>query len=230
MLTENKFSKYLMYAIGEIVLVVIGIMIALQLNNWNQKSQKKDLELINLTALKKNLTDDLEIEINPGIKYYNESRQAKIDIFNNYQNSQGLSKDSVTNLYKTWLRRDWRFVFNSAAFENIKSIGIDVISNDSLRASVSSIYNHLYPNILEDNVSSINYFEQQILPKLNDSISQFNVAFSNSELEFLNNNKQLKNGIIYMTNLRDFLSDNLLPETQKKVEHLINQIKKELEK
>ena len=36
MLTENKFSKYLIYAFGEIILVVIGILIALQLNNWNQ--------------------------------------------------------------------------------------------------------------------------------------------------------------------------------------------------
>jgi hypothetical protein len=36
LLTENKFSKYLIYAIGEIVLVVIGILIALSINNWNQ--------------------------------------------------------------------------------------------------------------------------------------------------------------------------------------------------
>jgi len=35
LLTENKFSKYLIYAIGEIILVVIGIIIALQGNNWN---------------------------------------------------------------------------------------------------------------------------------------------------------------------------------------------------
>ena len=37
MLTENKFSKYLIYAIGEIILVVIGILIALSINNWNQE-------------------------------------------------------------------------------------------------------------------------------------------------------------------------------------------------
>ena len=37
LLTENKFSKYLLYAIGEIVLVVIGILIALSINNWNEK-------------------------------------------------------------------------------------------------------------------------------------------------------------------------------------------------
>ena len=35
LLTDNKFSKYLLYAIGEILLVVIGILIALQLDNWN---------------------------------------------------------------------------------------------------------------------------------------------------------------------------------------------------
>ncbi|MBO0329837.1 DUF6090 family protein [[Muricauda] lutisoli] len=36
LLTENKFRKYLLYAIGEIILVVIGILIALQINNWNE--------------------------------------------------------------------------------------------------------------------------------------------------------------------------------------------------
>ena len=41
MLTENKFSKYFIYAIGEIVLVVIGILIALQVNNLNEERKKK---------------------------------------------------------------------------------------------------------------------------------------------------------------------------------------------
>ena len=36
LLTENKFSKYLIYAIGEIILVMIGILLALQVNNWNE--------------------------------------------------------------------------------------------------------------------------------------------------------------------------------------------------
>ncbi len=42
MLTENRFSKYLLYAIGEIILVVIGILIALQLNNWNETRKSED--------------------------------------------------------------------------------------------------------------------------------------------------------------------------------------------
>jgi len=41
LLSESKFSQYLIYAIGEIVLVVIGILIALQINNWNEEKKLK---------------------------------------------------------------------------------------------------------------------------------------------------------------------------------------------
>src|SRR6056297_275206 len=41
LLSENKFSKYLLYALVEIVLVVIGILIALQINNWNEEQKRR---------------------------------------------------------------------------------------------------------------------------------------------------------------------------------------------
>lgn len=44
LLSENRFSKYLLYAIGEIILVVIGILIALQLNSWKDARNDRDLE------------------------------------------------------------------------------------------------------------------------------------------------------------------------------------------
>ena len=49
LLMENKISKYFKYAIGEIVLVVIGILIALQINNWNEtrKERNEEQELLN---------------------------------------------------------------------------------------------------------------------------------------------------------------------------------------
>ena len=69
MLAENKFSKYLIYAIGEIVLVVIGILLALQINSWNQQrnDDKKEFQL--LTSLKSEFQNNLStlnesIEIN----------------------------------------------------------------------------------------------------------------------------------------------------------------------
>ncbi|SKB88672.1 DUF6090 family protein, partial [Maribacter arcticus] len=45
LLTENKFSKYLLYAIGEIVLVMVGILLALQVNNWNELRKKEEAEI-----------------------------------------------------------------------------------------------------------------------------------------------------------------------------------------
>jgi len=43
LLTENKFSKYLLYGIGEIILVVIGILIALSINNWNEDRKNDEV-------------------------------------------------------------------------------------------------------------------------------------------------------------------------------------------
>ncbi len=51
MLTENKFNKYLLYAIGEIVLVMIGILIALSINNWNENRKNMIQENNILTSL-----------------------------------------------------------------------------------------------------------------------------------------------------------------------------------
>ena len=60
---DNQFLKYSRYAIGEIVLVVVGILIALQINNWNEKQKliKNENELIK--SLKKEITNNiLELE------------------------------------------------------------------------------------------------------------------------------------------------------------------------
>ena len=50
LLSEGKTEKYFKYAIGEILLVVIGILIALQINNWNEqrKANKQELLLLQL--------------------------------------------------------------------------------------------------------------------------------------------------------------------------------------
>ena len=65
MLSENKISKYLLYAIGEIILVVIGILIALAINNSNEDDKTRVKELNYLTGIKSDLQlnlIDLELE------------------------------------------------------------------------------------------------------------------------------------------------------------------------
>ncbi|ASV31803.1 DUF6090 family protein [Maribacter cobaltidurans] len=58
LLSENKFSKYLLYAIGEIILVVIGILIALQINNWNEDRINSKKETIVLANIHKEFTQN----------------------------------------------------------------------------------------------------------------------------------------------------------------------------
>ena len=57
---QNKTSKYLKYAIGEIILVAIGILIALSINNWNERRIEKINEINILEQLRLDLLDNLE--------------------------------------------------------------------------------------------------------------------------------------------------------------------------
>jgi hypothetical protein len=55
LMEQNKTSRYFKYAIGEIILVVIGILIALQINNWNESRKSKTFETEILTQIQANL-------------------------------------------------------------------------------------------------------------------------------------------------------------------------------
>ena len=58
LMSKNKTGKYLKYAIGEIVLVVIGILIALQINNWNENNKQDKVEQATLKALLSEFKDN----------------------------------------------------------------------------------------------------------------------------------------------------------------------------
>ena len=72
LLSENKFYKYLLYAIGEIVLVVIGILIALSINNWNELKKERQLEVNTLKEIRNSFINDLK-ELNGGVNNYDRS-------------------------------------------------------------------------------------------------------------------------------------------------------------
>lgn len=58
MISDNKVIKYLLYAIGEIILVVIGILIALSINNSNEIKKTRDTEKVYLKEIKSDLIQD----------------------------------------------------------------------------------------------------------------------------------------------------------------------------
>lgn len=74
-LTENKFTKYLMYAFGEIILVVIGILIALQINNWNEQRKQAKNYINILKTIKNDMVADTT-KIGQILEYYKEVEPA----------------------------------------------------------------------------------------------------------------------------------------------------------
>ena len=121
LLTENKFSKYLLYAIGEIVLVVVGILIALSINNWNEKKSNDSIVDDYLMKIGANINSDLtklEILINQRtealtlcdtiVKYYD----AK-NIFNPKLFEKGFFSLFIES----------RFSPNTTAYESLKTSG-----------------------------------------------------------------------------------------------------------
>tara|TARA_R110001632_G_scaffold83134_3_gene184230 strand:- start:10037 stop:10732 length:696 start_codon:yes stop_codon:yes gene_type:complete len=70
---KNKTGKYLKYAIGEIVLVVIGILIALSINNWNEE-RKVQNKLLNIYSLIYNDFENDKLELKINLDFYNQKK------------------------------------------------------------------------------------------------------------------------------------------------------------
>jgi hypothetical protein len=142
---ENKTGKYFKYAIGEILLVMVGIILALQVNNWNEERKDKNLKQTFLIKLKSNLQDDI-LRFNE-VSGSNEKYIMHIDsamlILNNYKNY------TTTDLQKhlKFLIYSSRFNTNKIAFDNLLSLGkINVIDNDSITESLFAYYRNIQNN------------------------------------------------------------------------------------
>ncbi len=130
LLSENKFGKYLTYAIGEIVLVVIGILIALQINNWNEAKKDRAYEVKMLSEIKRGLKGD-QINLQEQIQAY-EALKNTVDHFTSLTQNRVAFHDSLQS--ELWNLNIGRYYqFNTGPYEALKTSGIDRVSNDSLR-------------------------------------------------------------------------------------------------
>ncbi len=110
LLTENKFSKYLIYAFGEIFLVVIGILIALSINNWNENEKSRDREKLLLTNLKEEFNFNL-IQLNQTKNRIDNSTDQLVKLVNLF----GTETDTIGIDYLNKLINDglWAPIFGS---------------------------------------------------------------------------------------------------------------------
>lgn len=95
LLSENKFRKYLVYAIGEILLVVIGILIALAANNWNIEQNNAKSEIILLKQLEEEYTENLS-ELIQNIQLREDMTLSAYSLRNYFINgAEGIALDSL---------------------------------------------------------------------------------------------------------------------------------------
>lgn len=136
LIQENKMGKYFKYAIGEIILVVIGILIALQINNWNEERNNRNYERKILTLINQNLENDSTALSNQlhNLKVFNNLTDKLFE-----QVSLGNYGDSI-NYWLGEIISFERFKSQSSTFEMLKSKGIDIISNDELQLALITYY------------------------------------------------------------------------------------------
>ena len=143
LLAEHKFTRYLLYAIGEIVLVVIGILIALQINNWNQgrlNAAKEDAYLENLERDLQNQLSSIDLQLEYEQKYITLGTV----ILDDYYATDVIALDSTLSANLSILTERKTFVRTDPTFEDMLSTGnIGLLRNNGLRNALIEYYQEL---------------------------------------------------------------------------------------
>lgn len=134
---ENKTSKYFKYAIGEIVLVVIGILIALQINNWNENRINKQKTIGYLNSLLEDIKSDV-ISYKGNITNYKTSLKNNKRILVN-EDYKTLDGDSIILLVSGYYEVDRT---TSQTYEKIKNAGLaETLGSEEVNKSINDYYN-----------------------------------------------------------------------------------------
>ncbi|QIE58001.1 hypothetical protein G5B37_03940 [Rasiella rasia] len=146
LLTENKFSKYLLYAIGEIILVVIGILIALSINNWNENRKSKNLAQENYLNLLTSLEQD-SITVNLTIKRNTIGLDALRKIIPLEKNVEllELPEDKLNEYLMSFGNAGRSFIPKSGVYNLLTSNnGFDLIKSDKIKSLLINLYDYQY--------------------------------------------------------------------------------------
>lgn len=135
---ENKTGKYFKYAVGEIILVVIGILIALQINNWNETRKTRDKEIVYLTNIKSDLENSVQ----------------QIETFILKRNTQIKTANNIIEYFKGKPIQNWndfnkklidiysweRFYLIKNTYEELKNSGnLSLISNKDIKNGLQDL-------------------------------------------------------------------------------------------
>tara|TARA_R110001592_G_scaffold26361_6_gene98842 strand:- start:2604 stop:3350 length:747 start_codon:yes stop_codon:yes gene_type:complete len=234
-LMKGQTTKYLKYGFGEIVLVVIGILIALQINNWNDSRKDRIFEVKMLTEIQKGLDSD--------ISYFKRISQRLFKLDSASKKMIRLVHEKATfkdTLYKNgfnrWynLRTGINYQYNPGPYEALKASGLDKLTNDSLRNSLINFYDFMVPRHKALVAYSDREYDQDI-SKLKSFLSDPFTELENGEVKIYSKfPEDLFLQIDFLELLRNIntrarISRNYIDRHIPSMENLFNQIKTEIE-
>ena len=145
LLSENKFSKYLIYAFGEIILVVIGILIALGINNWNEQRKVNKQELL----LLKQLQIDINSNINEVVELNKRLYINKIGIDSLSERLNKKHYDIMVPVFLSQALRKSDFNYSSSGYNLMQNGKASLISDEAILKSILSLYENDFPDIIK---------------------------------------------------------------------------------
>lgn len=231
---NNKLSKYLIYAIGEVILVVIGILIALWINNLNNSFRDAAKERIILSEIRENLVaDTLQIS---NLKAFHEVKKKEIySILNIIAQNEASEKNReiVLGYFTTGtLFQVKDFESKSVGYDNLINSGnIDLLKNRELKNLLTQYYLTTSSNVgaLETLKESTRKFKEYIIPKTINNwslkkLTGLNFALDNEEyITGLNDDEQAISSLILMSMQIDFSEDTLI-DLNKDIKGIISKI------
>jgi uncharacterized membrane-anchored protein YhcB (DUF1043 family) len=243
LLAEGKTTKYFKYAIGEIFLVVIGILIALYLNNQQQeysiqKQQEIYLRLVK-REMKSNLTSLFEEKKELSVKM--ENAYKVLNIMNNDSLLKTLTEPDVSQVINQFLLTDQVLNYENGALNQIiYSGGINNIKNDSIGGLIASWEEKINRVRLQekqvaeatDNIKNYLY-EHGDFRSLSEDLGYSNLLGINISLHTLGNknllhSKEFENYIFQFIGFSYSLHVTIYPNFEKEMQSLIGLIDQEL--
>lgn len=242
LLSENKFSKYLIYAIGEIVLVVIGILIALKINNWNIKEQERKTERINLIALQEEFqqnADNLDNVIVQNTSII-QGADKLIKAFN-VSVLDTISERGIAIYILQAVARDANFVHKSGVLTEILSSGeLKLIQNNKLKHRLAGFGSWI--ERVEQQEAVVNDYRQEIMKQITKS-GNLKKIFTEAGMDFnwesaldSVSNKSFFNSITQLNQLLSFKSASeystyvLYQPLREEIEEILKILSSELKK
>jgi len=170
LIKENRFSKYLLYAIGEIILVVVGILIALQINNWNQRRLNRIEEKNILSALHNEFLENKK-KLDSVTIIYESGLNANMVLMNLIgKSAQELQKYDLDSLFYASLP-DSQIVFSNNTVQNIVQTGkLDIIENPEIVQLINQ-WEATTVMIKERESTLKSWIDNHLFPLLNDYVA-----------------------------------------------------------